>query len=76
MSRFDAVPIPEPLRKNLSPKAIMEIPVETAWSMFNFRADEVVANIAPRPRPHVRKGGPADGTDAHRYHRPLPARAQ
>jgi len=49
MSRFDAVPIPEPLRKNLSPKAIMEIPTETAWSMMNFRADDVVANIAPRP---------------------------
>ena len=27
----------------------MEIPVETAWSMFNFRADDAVANIAPRP---------------------------
>lgn len=49
MSRFDAVPIPEKLRKNLSPKAIMEIPTETAWSMRNFRADDVVANIAPRP---------------------------
>lgn len=49
MSRFDAVPIPEKLRKNLSPKAIMEIPTETAWSMRQFRADDVVANIAPRP---------------------------
>lgn len=49
MSRFDAVPIPEHLRKNLSPKAIMEIPVETAISMYNFRADDVVGNIAPRP---------------------------
>lgn len=49
ISRFDAVPIPEPLRKNLSPKAIMEIPVETAVSMYNFRADDVVANISPRP---------------------------
>ncbi|WP_137134160.1 alpha/beta fold hydrolase [Rhizobium sp. FKY42] len=49
MSRFDAVPIPEALRKNLSPKALMEIPTETAWSMMNFRADDVVANIAPRP---------------------------
>jgi hypothetical protein len=49
ISRFDAVPIPEHLRKNLSPKAIMEIPVETAWSMYNFRADDVVENIAPRP---------------------------
>lgn len=49
MSRFDAVPIPPELRANLSPKAIMEIPTETAWSMMNFRADDVVANIAPRP---------------------------
>jgi uncharacterized protein len=49
ISRFDAVPIPERLRKNLSPKAIMEIPVETAISMYNFRADDVVGNIAPRP---------------------------
>ena len=49
MSRFDAVPIPEKLRKNLSPKAIMEIPTETAWSLMNFRADDVVADIAPRP---------------------------
>jgi uncharacterized protein len=49
MSRFDAVPIPEALRKNLSPKALMEIPMESAWSMYNFRADDVVANIAPRP---------------------------
>src|SRR5207253_545555 len=49
ISRFDAVPIPDHLRKNLSPKAIMEIPVETAWSMYNFRADDVVGNIAPRP---------------------------
>ncbi len=49
ISRFDAVPIPEPLRKNLSPKAIMEIPVETAISMYNFRADDVVGDISPRP---------------------------
>jgi alpha-beta hydrolase superfamily lysophospholipase len=49
ISRFDAVPIPEALRNNLSPKAIMEIPVETAWSMYNFRADDVVADISPRP---------------------------
>lgn len=49
MSRFDAVPIPEHLRKNLSPKALMEIPTETAQSMYDFRAEDVVANIAPRP---------------------------
>jgi alpha-beta hydrolase superfamily lysophospholipase len=49
ISRFDAVPIPEALRKNLSPKALMEIPVETAQSMYDFRAEDVVGNIAPRP---------------------------
>lgn len=49
MSRFDAVPIPDALRKNLSPKALMEIPTETAQSMYDFRAEDVVANIAPRP---------------------------
>lgn len=49
VSRFDVVPIPEALRKNLSPKAMFEVPVETAISMYNFRADDVVANIAPRP---------------------------
>lgn len=49
ISRFDAVPIPEALRRNLSPKAIMEIPTETAWSMMGFRADDVIADIAPRP---------------------------
>lgn len=49
ISRFDAVPIPDHLRKNLSPKAMMEIPVETAWSMYNFRADDVVGDISPRP---------------------------
>lgn len=49
VSRFDVVPIPESLRKNLSPKALMEVPVETAISMYDFRAEDVVANIAPRP---------------------------
>jgi hypothetical protein len=49
VSRFDVVPIPEPLRKNLSSKALMEVPVETAQSMYDFRADDVVGNIAPRP---------------------------
>ena len=49
VSRFDVVPIPEPLRKNLSSKALMEVPVETAQSMYDFRADDVVGRIAPRP---------------------------
>lgn len=49
VSRFDVVPIPEPLRNNLSPKAQFEVPVETAISMFKFQAEDVVADIAPRP---------------------------
>ena len=49
VSRFDVVPIPEQLRKNLSPHAQFEVPVETAISMYNFRAEDVVADIAPRP---------------------------
>jgi len=49
VSRFDVVPIPEELRANLSPHAQFEVPVETAISMMNFRAEDVVADIAPRP---------------------------
>ncbi|MEE2760021.1 MAG: alpha/beta fold hydrolase [Pseudomonadota bacterium] len=47
--RFDIVPIPEHLRKNLTTDANMEFPAETAQSMMDFKADEVVGNIAPRP---------------------------
>jgi uncharacterized protein len=47
--RYDIVPIPEHLRNNLNSKSIMEFPAETAQSMFDFRADDVVAQIAPRP---------------------------
>jgi dipeptidyl aminopeptidase/acylaminoacyl peptidase len=49
VSRWDVVPIPEHLRKNLSHKAQMELPADTAQSMYDFRAEEVVGNIAPRP---------------------------
>ena len=49
VSRFDVVPIPEHLRKNLSSKALMEVPVETAQSMYDFTAEDVVGNISPRP---------------------------
>ena len=47
--RWDIVPIPEHLRANLPPGSIKEFPAETAQSMCDFRADDVVANIAPRP---------------------------
>jgi len=47
--RWDIVPVPEHLRANLPPGSIMEFPAETAQSMCDFRADDVVGNIAPRP---------------------------
>jgi len=47
--RYDIVPIPEHLRGNLAQRSIQMFPAETAQSMFDFRADDVVADIAPRP---------------------------
>jgi hypothetical protein len=47
--RYDIVPIPEHLRKNVVENSIQEFPAETAQSMFDFRAEDVIANIAPRP---------------------------
>ncbi len=47
--RYDIVPIPPHLREHLGDDAIMAFPAETAQSMYDFRADDVVANIAPRP---------------------------
>ena len=47
--RYDIVPIPEHLRGNLAQHSIQMFPAETAQSMFDFRADDVVAKIAPRP---------------------------
>jgi pimeloyl-ACP methyl ester carboxylesterase len=47
--RYDIVPIPPHLRGNLAKNSIEEFPAETAQSMFDFRADEVVGQIAPRP---------------------------
>jgi uncharacterized protein len=47
--RYDIVPIPEKLRNNLAPNSIQMFPAETAQSMFDFRADDVIGKIAPRP---------------------------
>ena len=47
--RFDIVPIPERLRQNMSAGSISEFPAETAQSMYDFRADEMVGKISPRP---------------------------
>jgi pimeloyl-ACP methyl ester carboxylesterase len=47
--RYEIVPIPEHLRGNLAQHSIQMFPAETAQSMFDFRADDVVGKIAPRP---------------------------
>jgi dipeptidyl aminopeptidase/acylaminoacyl peptidase len=47
--RYDIVPIPPHLRGNLAQNSIHEFTSETAQSMFDFRADDVVGRIAPRP---------------------------
>jgi pimeloyl-ACP methyl ester carboxylesterase len=55
--RYDIVPIPAGLRDDLARRSvqmfpagtIQMFPAETAQSMFDFRADDVVARIAPRP---------------------------
>jgi pimeloyl-ACP methyl ester carboxylesterase len=47
--RYDIVPIPPHLRTNLAKDSIEMFPAETAQSMFDFRADDVVGKIAPRP---------------------------
>jgi pimeloyl-ACP methyl ester carboxylesterase len=55
--RYDIVPIPAHLRAELERKsvtmfpsdAVQMFPAETAQSMYDFRADDVVGRIAPRP---------------------------
>jgi dipeptidyl aminopeptidase/acylaminoacyl peptidase len=47
--RYDIVPIPPELRGHLAAGSIQMFTAETAQSMFDFRADNVVHQMAPRP---------------------------
>ena len=47
--RYDIVPIPDHMRTHVVPGSIQMFPAETAQSMYDFRAEEVVGKIAPRP---------------------------
>jgi dipeptidyl aminopeptidase/acylaminoacyl peptidase len=49
VSRYDIVPVPEHLRNHVVHGSIETFPVDTAQSMFDFRPEEVVGNISPRP---------------------------
>jgi alpha-beta hydrolase superfamily lysophospholipase len=47
--RYEIVPIPQHLRGHLTEQSVQMYPAETAQSMFDFRAEDVIGNIAPRP---------------------------
>jgi alpha-beta hydrolase superfamily lysophospholipase len=47
--RYEIVPIPQELRGHVVPGSIQTFPAETAQSMFDFKAEEVVSQMAPRP---------------------------
>ncbi len=49
VSRWDVVPMAEHLRKNLSHLAQTVVAADTAQSMFDFKAEEVIGQLAPRP---------------------------
>jgi uncharacterized protein len=49
VSRYDIVPIPAKLRGHVIEKSVMMMPVETAQSMYDFMAENMVCHIAPRP---------------------------
>lgn len=47
--RMEIVPIPPGLKRQIVPGSLQEFTAETAQSMFDFRAEEVVHKISPRP---------------------------
>ena len=47
--RYDIVPIPAHLRGHLAAGSVQEFASETAQSMYDFRADDVVAGMEGRP---------------------------
>ena len=47
--RYDIVPIPEHLRTHVLPGSIQMFEADTAQSMFDFQANNVIGKIAPRP---------------------------
>jgi uncharacterized protein len=49
VSRYEIVPIPEKLRGHVVEGSVMEMPVDTAQSMYEFRAEDMIGKISPRP---------------------------
>lgn len=49
VKRWDIVPVPEHLRALLPADRIMDLPIDTAQSIYDFRPDDVIGGIDPRP---------------------------
>ena len=49
VTRYDIVPIPPHLRGHVVEKSIHEMTADTAQGMFDFRPENVIGDIAPRP---------------------------
>jgi len=49
VSRYDIVPIPAHLRSHVVERSANQMTAETAQGMFDFRAENVIGQIAPRP---------------------------
>ena len=47
--RGDIVPLPPGLKRQLVPGSLQAFTAETAQSMFDFRAEDVVHQMSPRP---------------------------
>ena len=49
VDRYDIVPVPDRMRHHILEKSVDTFPVDTAQSMFDFKAEEVIEKLSPRP---------------------------
>jgi dipeptidyl aminopeptidase/acylaminoacyl peptidase len=49
VDRYDIVPVPDRMRHHILEKSVDMFPVDTARSMFDFKAEELIHKLAPRP---------------------------
>ena len=49
VDRYEIVPIPEHLRRNMPTGSVQQFTADTAQGMMEFNAEDVIGNIAPRP---------------------------
>ena len=49
VDRYDIVPVPDRMRHHILEKSVDMFPVDTAQSMYDFKAEEVIHKLAPRP---------------------------